>query len=220
MFAIQTEATSGASALALAGACGCAVDNDRIVITIAEIANHRDLGNLSGTLAIELWALDHPYSGGDFTGAPLCGTSIGQLGGQRVLTNCRYDLIFQAPPPGTWSLTLMLREWTAGGYLTRDHVSFTSPYVIEPEAPVPQDEADAAVDMESAGHPRALALPAEPKATPAGAETTLDAATAQSPPEPVPDPAISRNSASARESVAVKGVGAKLLRMVRHFIKL
>lgn len=219
MFAAQTESTPAASPLALTGACGCAVDSDRVVITIAEIANHRDLGNLSGTLAIELWALDRPYSGGDFTGTPLCGTRIGELGGQRVLTDCRYDLLFQVPPPGTWSLTLMVREWTVAGYLTRDYVNFSSPYVVEPETPIPQDETDATVDTESAGHTGAPAMPTEPNATPVDVEATLDAVTTQSPPEPLPDPASSRNGASARESVAVESVGAKLIGLVRRFIK-
>jgi hypothetical protein len=101
MYAIETDSSpSGASPLTLTDHCGYTIENDRIVITIAEIANRRDPGDLSGTLAIELWALAQPYAGGAFTGTPLCGTSIGELRGRHVLTNCRYDLIFQAPPAG------------------------------------------------------------------------------------------------------------------------
>jgi hypothetical protein len=219
MFAAQTESAHAALPLALTGACGCAVENDRVVITIAEIANRRDLGNLSGTLAIELWALERPYSGGGFTGTPLCGTSIGELGGQRVLTDCRYDLILQLPPPGTWFLALMLREWTAAGYLTRDYVNFTLPYVVEPIAPVLRGGTDTVIDIGLAGNPSAAAVPAEPQATPPRAGATPDAAPAQSPPEPPPDPAISLQSANAREPVAVESIGAKLFRMVRRIVK-
>jgi hypothetical protein len=220
MYATQTETTSTDSPLSFAGACGCTVEDDRIVINIAEIANHRDLSNLSGTLGIELWAFERAYSGGGFTGIPLCGTSIGELAGQRVLTDCRYDLLFQEPPPGTWSLTLMLREWTAGGYVTRDYVNFTPPYVVESIAPVVQDETDTAIAMEFAGKPSAPVMPAEPEATPPRAGATPDAATTQNPPEPSPDTAISLGTASAREPVVVEGVGAKLMRMVGRFIKL
>lgn len=221
MFATQTESTPAASPLVLTGACGCAVENGRVVITIDEIANHRDLGDLSGTLAIELWALERPYSGDGFTGTPLSGTSIGELAGQCVLTNCRYDLLFQAPPPGTWFLTLMLREWTAAGHLTRDYVNFTSPYVVEPQAPNDLEEADTLVDAESSADRNVPpAMPAEPKATPASAEPAPGETTAPSPPEPPPDPAISLPTESAVEHVAVEGLGAKLMRMVRRFIKL
>jgi hypothetical protein len=207
--------------LVLTGACGCAVENGRVVITIDEIANHRDLGDLSGTLAIELWALERPYSGGGFAGTPLSGTSIGELAGQRALTDCRYDLLFQAPPPGTWCLTLMLREWTAAGHLTRDYVNFTSPYVVEHQAPTGQDAADTLIEGESAADRNVPpAMPAEPKTTPPTAEPTAGGATAPSLPEPPPDPAISLRTESAVEPVAVEGLGAKLMRMVRHFIKM
>lgn len=221
MFATQTESTPAASPLVLTGACGCAVENGRVVITIDEIANHRDLGDLSGTLAIELWALERPYSGDGFTGTPLSGTSIGELAGQRALTDCRYDLLFQAPPPGTWYLTLMLREWTAAGHVTRDYVNFTSPYVVEPQAPTGHDAADTLTDEGSAADPNVPpAMPDEPEATPPRAEPTAGGATAPSPPEPPPDPAISLPTESAVEPVAVEGLAAKLKSMVRRFIKL
>jgi hypothetical protein len=153
MYAIQTDSTPpGASPLTLTGPCGYAIENERIVVTIAEIANHRDSGNLSGTLAIELWALAQPYAGGGFAGIPLCGTSIGELRGAHVLPNCRYDLIFQAPPPGTWSLALMLREWTATGYLTRDYVNFAVPYVVERKPTIMRSETDNVISVEFVGN--------------------------------------------------------------------
>jgi hypothetical protein len=221
MYAIQTESIpSPASPLSLTGPCGYAIENDRIVITIAEIANRRDLGNLSGTLAIELWALGQPYSGGDFTGTPLCGTSIGELRGQHVLTNCRYDLTFQAPPPGTWSLALMLREWTAAGYLTRDYVSFVLPYVVERKPTILRGERDNVISVEFAGNRACPATPAEPTTSPPPWEGAPQQAAAPRQCETPHDPAIPLDTAGDKELAAVTGVRAKLLKMVRQFIKL
>jgi hypothetical protein len=219
MYAIQTESTPAAPPLTLTGTCGYAVENDRIVIDIAEIANHREHGNLSGTLAIELWALDRPYSGGGFAGTPMCSTRIGELRGQHVLRDCRYDLIFQAPPPGSWSLSLMLREWTDAGYLTRDYVNFTLPYVVERTAPIVRGETDNVSDVEFSSNQSVLATSAEPEATSPRAAAATAAVTAPSQPEPLPDSAISVNTASAKDAAAVKGVGEKLLSMVRQLFK-
>jgi hypothetical protein len=220
MDVIQTDSPPAASPLALAGAFGYAVENDRIVITIAEIANHRDYGNLSGTLAIELWAVDQPYSGGAFTGTLLCSTRIGELRGQHVLRDCRYGLNFQAPPSGIWSLSLMLREWTDAGYLTRDYVNFALPYVVEHTAPIVRGRTDNVSTAEFAGNRSVPAKPAESEATPPRVEAATGAATEPSQPEPLPHPAVSVNTSGAQEPAAVQGLGAKLLKMVRQLIRL
>jgi DNA uptake protein ComE-like DNA-binding protein len=247
MCALPTDPIpSGASPLTLTGPCGYTIEEDRIVITIAEIANRRDPGDLSGTLAIELWALAQPYAGGGFTGTPLCGTRIGELRGAHVLTNCRYDLIFQAPPPGTWSLSLMLREWSATGYLTRDYVNFALPYTVERKSTIMRSETDNVISVEFAGNRKPLARPPEPAVAPPVANEAPAAADTSSLPESRSDAAVSRNTASFKEIAAVrgistkvaenivaarpsvslderltvKGVGAKLLKKVRQFIKL
>jgi len=247
MCAVETGSTPfGESPLSLTGPCGYAIEEDRIAITIAEIANHRDPANLSGTLAIELWALAEPYTGGGFTGAPLCGTSIGELRGQHVLANCRYDLIFQAPPPGTWSLTLMLREWTAMGYLTRDYVNFAAPYVAARQPAIMRSGLDDVMDVESAENRKPLGTPAEPVAAPPGLTTAPGRAHTSSSSEPPPDATVSLNAASSKDAAAVKGISetvaentvaarpfasvdelptvkgmrARLLKKVRQFLKL
>ena len=42
--------------------CAYSMENERVMISIGKIANHRDPGDMSGTLSVELWALDGPYS--------------------------------------------------------------------------------------------------------------------------------------------------------------
>ena len=143
--------TTTSTQLALVGNCGYQIQDNRIVIDIDEIASHRDLGDLSGTLSLELWALKQPYQGGDFDGAPLAGTQIGEMLGQHSLNNCRYDLLFQEPSVGTWYLTLMLREWTDVGYVTRDYVNFALPYEVNSKPTVVRSETDNVINVSFAG---------------------------------------------------------------------
>lgn len=135
--------------LALSGQCAYAVEGARVVLTIEQIANNRPLDNLSGTLAVELWALAQPYTGGLFEGQPLAATMLGELRGAHVLNDCRYDLIFTPPTAGYEYFTLMLREWENGAFVTRDWQSIEVPAATETvveaavteAAPVPETAA-------------------------------------------------------------------------------
>lgn len=123
--------TKLSSAPEFVGTCGYSIQHNYITIDAFCINNPRDAGDLSGTLSVEIWALKQAYMGGEFEGVALAGTCIGELKGQHFLTNCHYELLFQEPPAGTWQLTLMLREWTENGFITRDHVNFDLPYTVE-----------------------------------------------------------------------------------------
>jgi hypothetical protein len=100
------------------------VDEQHLVIDIERIHNPRDPYNLSGSLSLELWALTEPYTGGDFRGHALAGITLGTLNGGASWQDCAYDTEITLPPPGTYTLALMLREWVGNGYVTRDHCNF------------------------------------------------------------------------------------------------
>lgn len=134
--------------LALGGNCGYTISGDRVIIDIEAIRNDRPIGDISGTVAIELWALAESYDGGDSSGMVLAATSIGEIKGQHLIPNCRYDLVFRTPPQGEWYLVLMLREWTASGYVTRDHVQFPSQYRVDLTAPLVRKEADNVINAD------------------------------------------------------------------------
>ncbi|MBF0265464.1 MAG: helix-hairpin-helix domain-containing protein [Gammaproteobacteria bacterium] len=110
--------------------CGYTIEENRIKVNIGNISNHRDINNISGTLSIEIWALEKTYIGGNFNGHCMAATSIGEISGQHYLQNCYYDLIFHDLDSGIWHITLMLREWTDNGYVTRDFVNFDLPYSV------------------------------------------------------------------------------------------
>src|SRR5262249_38329009 len=113
-------------------------------IRIGGIENPRDLANLSGLLVLELWALSTDYSGGSFTGMPLGGAELGALAGQVSWNNIDFELSLAAHPAAGTHVILMLREWTAAGYITRDFVNVAAPTAQPVAAPVSSPAAKAA----------------------------------------------------------------------------
>ncbi len=107
------------------------IDEDRIVITVERISNHRDIDNLSGTLQLQLCAVRQETFGASETHV-LASTTLGELQGQHGLIDCHYDLLFQSPPEGIWQLVLQLSEWNGTEYLICDSADFTVPYQANP----------------------------------------------------------------------------------------
>ncbi len=211
MNAIQIVSNSyDYSTVILSGNCGYKLQGDRIVITIGEIANLREHGEISGTLAIEVWALERPYVGGQFDGVALAGTSIGELHGKHSLTECRYDLIFQEPPPGHWYLTLMLREWTNLGYITSDYINFNLPYLVENKPVFSRIETDNVINAEFAKNKRASVTQSNGNFAPVKDEPSQMNTSATSENESEKDTSISINSASFEDILAIKGISKKL----------
>ena len=107
--------------------CGYRIENDRILIFVHRIENNRAEENLSGTLQLQLCAFpttsDHRT-----TKTILASTTIGEIKGQHFLGDCYYDLIFQQPPAGSWSLALQLSEWNGVDYTLCDSVYFENHY--------------------------------------------------------------------------------------------
>ncbi|MEY5098503.1 MAG: hypothetical protein RJA36_1222 [Pseudomonadota bacterium] len=97
-----------------------------LLLELESIHNPRDAANLSGTLALELWSLDTPCDGGDWSGTPLASLVLGCLVGQQRWSQQRHPMRVSELPPGK-HLTLMLREWTANGYVTRDWRQLAGP---------------------------------------------------------------------------------------------
>jgi len=111
------------------------IEGNRVHFSVEHIENTRDAANVSGTLALELWALAKPYTGGTFQGVPLAGVVIGSLTGQTESKLTSFDLPFTRPADGVWHFVLMLREWTAAGYVTRDYTNFLQAVTYASAAP-------------------------------------------------------------------------------------
>lgn len=94
--------------------------DDSVNIQIDEISNPRDMNNLSGTLNLELWALPEKYSGGAWSGQQLAIASLGVLSGGEQIKPSPINVQVSQLTAGS-HVTLMLREWTSQGFVTRDY---------------------------------------------------------------------------------------------------
>ena len=107
----------------LEGAVRLRLVNAMPTLEIEAIHNPRPAGHGSGALALEFWSLARPYQGGHFQGEPLGSVTLGSLTGQqrRQALSQSWNLpLLREGKSASGHLTLMLREWTPAGYVTRD----------------------------------------------------------------------------------------------------
>lgn len=191
------------------------IDANQVVLSVERVVNPRDAWNLSGTLSLELWALDQPWVSGPPEGEQLAVASLERLAGQCSQFNVEYAVPFREPAPGS-KLTLLLREWTSEGYLTRDRCNFSErwyPPVKATEAAVAAEDDAPAVEEAAtpdAGLPSAATAepPSEVEAE-AGTPAPKDAAPSAREAAPAPaGPAKSRRKASI-ETPSARSEAAK-----------
>jgi competence ComEA-like helix-hairpin-helix protein len=126
----------------LIGSVGYRFEPDALVLQAECVRNPRPASNLSGTLALELWALEAPYEAGEPAGVRLGQAELGQLAGQSDRAPLEARVPRRDPAAGSWQLALLLREWSEAGYQTRDFCNFASPYRTAP-TPAPEPRAEA-----------------------------------------------------------------------------
>jgi hypothetical protein len=175
----------------MSGNVGYRIDGERVRISVERVENPRPASNLSGTLSLELWALAAPFVGGGFQGQHLAGVEIGSIAGQSEWTLQPIDLAFKSPQAGTWQIVLMLREWTADGFVTRDFTNFATPFV---SAPIVEKAPEPVIAKAPAMEPAKTVAPAAP--------AKVTAITSSK--------GISVNTARVEELAAVKGLTRKL----------
>jgi DNA uptake protein ComE-like DNA-binding protein len=223
----------------ISGNVGYRIDGARVQVSVECVENPRTEANRSGTLSLELWALSAPFAGGRFQGYDLAGVEIGSINGQNEWALQPIDLEFTPPPAGAWQIVLMLREWTASGFVTRDFTNFAAPFisapVVEKTAALVVEKPSVAV-VEKAVAPVVAKAPAQEVAkavmpvvakapapvTPKAPASVVAKAPAQgvrrsvAPVSPAKAPAaaspkgVSVNTARIEELAAVKGLSAKL----------
>ncbi|MEF7616895.1 hypothetical protein V4F39_23475 [Aquincola sp. MAHUQ-54] len=138
-----------------------------LTLLAERVHNPRPPDNLSGTLALELWLLAAPYRGGPFEGRCLASAPLGTLPGQASTGPVSMAVpALAADEARPWCL--MLREWTAVGYVTRDHATLAAAAAGAAQTPVaaPSAPADAPAPVLAAGGAAARARPVRPPAPP------------------------------------------------------
>jgi DNA uptake protein ComE-like DNA-binding protein len=185
------------------GAVGYRIEADMLVVSVERVRNPRSDDNLTGTLALELWALAMPYTGGaiEGVGVRLADTQLERIAGQSALDQVEYAMPFTPPPADRSQLVLMLREWTALGYETRDFCNFAAPY--RAVTPVSDELSGAASQAEEPSHQAATQAAPLPIVEPAAQPL----ATASGSAEPA---RLSIQRASIDELAKVKGLNRKL----------
>ncbi len=181
----------------LLGTVACHASDEGLAIEVESIRNPRAPGNLSGTLALELWALDARYTGASWSGTPVASLVIGCLDGQASLEHKRF-VVPAAPWPAGSELTLMLREWTSAGYVTRDYRLLEQPSLTAPAA---EPAAVPAAAPAQASAPVATAAPVQAVAS---APTAVESEAAQAVPR------VSINRASVTRISSLKGISDKV----------
>ncbi len=145
------------SAPRFGGGVSYEIDGDSVRLGAERVENPRAFGSRSGSLRVELWALREPYRHDPPSGHCLASASLGTLDGEHHLRQASLLCDFQRPSPGTYSVALLLREWTAAGYLTRDIRLFSAPFfeaaaadVAPPQPASPELPASSTVDASEA----------------------------------------------------------------------
>ncbi|WP_374267159.1 ComEA family DNA-binding protein [Zoogloea sp.] len=188
----------------LQGCTGFAFGDAAVSLRIEGIDNPRAADNLSGTLAAELWALPAPFgTDGTAGGVFLAGANLGRLAGQHAWHDLRVTLPVGTPPAGDWHLALLLREWTAAGYVTRDFSDFSTPVSWADTPAAAPAEAPKATSKGTAKAATGVSIntaSATELAAVKGLSKTVAAAIV-----------AARPFAHLDELLKVKGIGAKLL---------
>lgn len=189
----------------LDGSVGYRIEHDEVVLQAEGIRNPRAEDNLSGSLALELWALVEPYVGGAFTGSRLAAVDLDRLAGQRELRSLEQRTWLTEAPAGTWHVALMLREWTAGaGYITRDFCNFSAPHVV---AAPPEEDAHVAaspVREEALEEPSSTPVETWQDATSSVGHEELAAASLRSEPNVAPAMEVTRSDVHAAAPMPVE----------------
>ena len=201
----------------LNGTITCTLNETSVLLGIDEISNPRQEDNLSGTLSLELWSLDTPYAGGQWTGSPVASMILGTLSGQCRWSGCKYTAS-AATPAQKGYLTLMLREWTPAGYVTRDYRPLMEIQPMEVAVDTPK-KAKTAKTASAKPAPEAKVVAASGVSVNKASESELTSVKGLS--ASVARAIIaSRPYASLEELCRAKGVGEKLLSKVRKFLTL
>lgn len=114
----------------LDGGVGYRLEDEQTVFQVERVRNPRAGDNLSGSLSLELWALRTPFQHDPLDGVQLGAAALGCLSGQSELHAIEQTVPVTQLPVGTWHITLLLREWTLAGYVTRDFCSFERPHHV------------------------------------------------------------------------------------------
>jgi hypothetical protein len=119
-----------------AGGSSYSFSGDTIQISVPAIVN--STSGITGSLRVQLWFTDSPYSTGTITG--YVSTTIpyaGVLGPNTQFNPATFTEPFSAPPNGTYYSALTLEEFDGRVFVVVDHLNYSSVTTFGPVAPPP-----------------------------------------------------------------------------------
>ena len=107
------------------GNWGYTIDGNYITLYGDKIDNQNN-GGRSGTLKIAIYATDYPYSGGYLSGYLLYEYALDPLEAGYYYSNVSKTGWCTYPPKGTYSLSIILLEYTYSDYEVVDYITMDS----------------------------------------------------------------------------------------------
>lgn len=120
-------------------------NNDTVSLNVDQIEN-TSTTYTSGTLQLELWATNTPYTGADITGYQVATYRLGQLPPRTFYSSISASNISigSRPPQGAYYATLLLTEYSdtctsSDKFCIEDYVNFSSPMNVPARVTVSPD---------------------------------------------------------------------------------
>jgi len=98
------------------GNSGYVRHGDTISLFADRIDNLNHAGVASGSLCLQLWACQSPYTGGNLTGWKLAELPLGVLRPGHSLAPVKSDVPASYPESGDFAITLVIAEWDGEGF--------------------------------------------------------------------------------------------------------
>ncbi len=115
---------ASATDIDLSGSCSWNISGSTINIVAGKVQNQTS-GGSSGTLRLQIWATDFPYSGGGISGYVLGTRTLGTLQGGYSYNSISGSVAYTTPPHGLYYTTMTVEEYSGGGYVIRDYLTFS-----------------------------------------------------------------------------------------------
>jgi len=102
--------------LQLNGNSGYSRNGDTVSLFVDRIDNLNNAGITSGDLALQLWACQMPYTGGNLAGWKLAEFQPGILQAEHFLGPVRSSVPASLPESGDYAIVLVIAEWDGEGF--------------------------------------------------------------------------------------------------------
>lgn len=111
-----------ATDVSLTGPWSAQITSGSSILSVGKVSNNATGGN-SGSLRLELWAFDYPYTGGAQQGYHIADYQLPALNGRTEYQNVVSSSVATTrPAAGTWYLAMLLTEYNGSSWIMRSYL--------------------------------------------------------------------------------------------------